>query len=132
MVGRPFVGAQVPAISFLDEGIEAVFDRLVDEVRANTVIIPAYGYDPGLISRGADDRVDHGVHEPDQSRGGSFTTPRAQYYQSGLLRAVRSPEAVYEGFDVLEAITPAARERRMSVYIYILEEAPAGRTLPQP
>jgi hypothetical protein len=123
---RPFVGIHAPLISFVDEGIEPVIERFARDVRANALLLAAHGFNPEVVSRVTDKSVGHGVHEPEGSIGGAFYAPHPEYYRSSRLRETRSPEAVYEGFDLLGDVLPVARQYDMATYVYILEEAVTG------
>jgi hypothetical protein len=120
-----FVGAQVPAVSLIDEGADSVLDRLKNDAYVSTIIVPTHGFNPEVIGR-ATSGADHGISEPDASVGGSFVEPRPEYYQGLLLQETRSPESLYQGFDVLERLLPLAAKRGLGVFAYLLEEASTG------
>ncbi len=48
---RPYIAVQVPAVSFVDEGVETVLDVLREKAHVNTVWLNTYTWDYGTGGR---------------------------------------------------------------------------------
>ena len=79
--GEPFVGIQVGAISFVDEGTEAVLDLFRDRAGINAVLLACHTFDRGTGGRQIPGHPlpDHGAQEYDTFRGGNFARIRPEY-----------------------------------------------------
>jgi len=68
---RPYIAVQVPAVSFVDEGVETVLDVLREKAHVNTVWLNTYTCDYGTGGRqlAGHPFPDHGAPEPDQLHG---------------------------------------------------------------
>ncbi len=109
---EPFVGIQIGAISFVDEGVEPVLDRLQETAGVNALLISALSWSIGNAGRAAYGFPDHGVQELDHLQGGAFFEPDEDYYQATFHKQFKAPDPLYEGFDTLADVIPAARTRR--------------------
>jgi len=130
---RNVVGAQIGAISFVDEGVEPVLDFLQKEAGVNTLYISALSWARGNAGRGSMGYPDHGPHEPDHLQGGAFFEPDPKYYGATFLKEFRAPDPLYKGFDTLRDVIPAAKARGMETYIYYCETSrpdPKSRWVP--
>jgi len=118
---QTWVGIQIGAISFIDEGVEAVLDILQERAGVNALLISALSWSRGNAGRAAYGFPDHGVQEPDNLEGGAFFKPNSQYYQNTFHKEFIAPDPLYAGFDTLAEVIPAAKKRGMKVYPYYCE-----------
>ncbi|NLE77319.1 MAG: hypothetical protein GX605_11285 [Chloroflexi bacterium] len=121
MVAKDFVGIQIGAISFLDEGVERAMDTLQEKGAVNSLLIGALSWSRGNAGRAALGFPDHGKQEVDTFSGGAFWYPHEQYYRNSFLKDFRTTEPLYDGFDTLGDVAPAAHKRGMRVYPYYCE-----------
>ena len=132
-MSETFVGIQIGAISFIDEGVEQVLDILQEKAGVNALMISALSWSIGNAGRAAFGFPDHGVQEPDNLRGGAMFEPDPRYYQKTFMKRFAAPDPLYKGFDTLADVIPAARKRGMSVYTYYCETSSSGiRSIWQP
>jgi hypothetical protein len=121
----------VGAISFVDEGVDTVLDTLRDKARVNAVVVATQAFDRGVAGRQVPGRPWPG-HGPrvfdDVHLGGSFVTQHEQYYRGTVLGPHRAADAEVQGFDTLGDVIPAAHERGMQVYAFVLENTHSGLT----
>lgn len=128
-----FIGIQIGAISFIDEGVEPVLDRLQEKAGVNALCISALSWSIGNAGRATHGFPDHGVPEPDNLQGGAFFQPHPDYYAATFHRQFAAPDPLYKGFDALADVVPAARARGMKVYPYYCETSSSAiRPLWQP
>jgi len=120
-MARDLVGIQIGAISFIDEGIENVLDTLQEKGAVNALMIGALSWSRGNAGRATQGFPDHGIAQPDRLIGGAFWHPDPQYYRNSLIKDFRTPNSLYEGFDALGDVIPAAKARGMKVYPYYCE-----------
>ena len=75
----PMLGIQAGAVSFVDEGTDAVLDNLQEMAAINTVFAAAFTYGRGIAGRQLPNQPlpDHGKQEYDTAtfRGGNYATP---------------------------------------------------------
>jgi hypothetical protein len=116
-----FVGAQVGAISFIDEGVERTLETLAERGAVNAVCVSALSWARGNAGRALFSFPDHGVAEPDNLQGGAFFRPDARYYEGTSLKHFTAPDALYTGFDALGDVTGPAHAVGMKVYPYYCE-----------
>ncbi len=113
---KKMIGIQVGAVSFVDEGVEAVLDNLQQMAGVNTLFVATFTYGRGIAGRQIPGQPlpDHGKQEYDTGyHGGNFARIHPQYYKDTSLKDFRAPD--YGDFDVLEAVLPAARKRGLRV-----------------
>ena len=107
------IGIQVGAVSFVDEGVEQVLDVFQQYASVNTLFVATFTYGRGIAGRQVPGQPlpDHGKQEYDTGtfQGGSYTRIHPQYYKDTVIQDFRAPDL--GGFDVLEAVVPAARKR---------------------
>lgn len=128
-----FIGIQIGAISFVDEGVEPVLDLLQEKAGVNALLISALSWSIGNAGRAAFGFPDHGVQEPDNLQGGAFFETDPDYYQATFHKKFAAPDPLYAGFDTLADVIPAARARGMKVYPYYCETSSSAiRSLWQP
>jgi len=115
----PMIGIQVGAVSFVDEGTNAVLDRLQEDAAVNTLFLATFTYGRGIGGRQprGSPLPDHGKQEYDDAyRGGNFATPHAQYYVKTSIAPEKAPE--HPGYDIIADVLPNARRRKMRVYCW--------------
>lgn len=118
-----FVGIQIGAISFIDEGVEQVLDTLQQTAGVNALFISALSWSYGNAGRALYGFPDHGIAEPDNLQGGAFYKTNPAYYQVTFHKDFDAPDPLYKGFDALADVIPAALKRGMRVYTYYCETA---------
>jgi hypothetical protein len=132
-MSKNFVGIQIGAISFVDEGVEAVLDILQEKAGVNALLISAVSWSRGNAGRAAYGFPDHGAQEPDHLKGGAFYNPDPLYYGSTDHKSFMAPDPLYKGFDTLADVIPAAQKRGVKVYTYYCETSSSGiRSIWQP
>ena len=130
---EPFVGIQIGAISFVDEGVEQVLDYLQEAAGVNAILISALSWSIGNAGRAAFGFPDHGVQEPDYLQGGAFYNPHPDYYQATFMKKFDAPDPPTQGFDTLADVIPAAEQRGIKVYTYYCETSSSAiRSIWQP
>jgi hypothetical protein len=133
MAKDTFVGIQIGAISFIDEGVEAVLDTLQQTAGVNALLISALSWSRGNAGRAAYGFPDHGVQQPDHLKGGAFYQPDPAHYEATFMKQFAAPDPLYAGFDTLADVVPAAVARGMKVYTYYCETSSSGiRSIWQP
>ena len=109
------IGIQVGAVSFVDEGVEAVLDAFQQYASINTLFVATFTYGRGIAGRQVPGQPlpDHGKQEYDTGtfKGGSYTRTHPEYYKDTVIQDFRAPDL--GNFDVLESVVPAARKRGM-------------------
>jgi hypothetical protein len=127
----PLVGIQVGAISFVDEGVEGVLDRVQDRAGVNALFLATQAFDRGVAGRQVTWRPapDHGSADlSDVHRGGSFVTQHDELYAGTVLGPHRAADHEVAGFDVLDEVVPAAARRGVRVFSFLLENTHSGLT----
>jgi hypothetical protein len=128
-----FVGIQIGAISFIDEGVEQVLDLLQEKAGVNALLISALSWSRGNAGRALYGYPDHGAQEPDNLRGGAFFDPDPVYYEATFHKQFKAPDTLYTGFDTFRDVIPAAKRRGMKVYPYYCETSASSiRSIWQP
>jgi hypothetical protein len=76
------IGIQIRAISFVDDGLNAVLDILQECGQVNTLFLSAFTYDIETGGRQLPGRPfpDYGRQEYDRFHGGNYATPHLQFY----------------------------------------------------
>jgi len=117
---RPFVGIQIAAHSFFDEGIEHCLDLLKETAGVNALLISSHSY-YGAMGRPKELMADHGVPKADNSKR---TLPRVwvkhheRYFRDTSLRhRPPDPQAMYSGREVFAELAEPARKRGMRLYV---------------
>lgn len=123
---KTFVGIQIGAISFVDEGVEAVLDTLQSRAGVNGLFISALSWSRGNAGRALYGFPDHGGQEDDDLQGGAFWKPNPAYYPTVNPDNLLAPDALLKGFDTLAEVIPAAKARGMKVYTYYCETSSSG------
>jgi hypothetical protein len=113
---RKMAGIQVGAVSFVDEGVEAVLDNCEKLGGVNTLFVATFTYGRGIAGRQVPGQPlpDHGKQEYDTDfHGGDYATIHPEFYRDTVLKDFRAPD--HGNYDVLEAVLPAAKKRGMKV-----------------
>jgi len=128
------IGIQIPAVSFVDEGVEQVLDIVQQQGRVNTLFLTTFSYTLGTAGRQErpGELPDHGLQvydTYDTFQGGSYTAlgPRVRANSPIPASALRAPEL--GDFDVLSSVLPPARKRGLKCYAFIADNIKL--TLPQ-
>jgi hypothetical protein len=125
-MAKTWVGIQIGAISFIDEGVENVLDILQEKAGVNALLISALSWSYGNAGRAVYGFPDHGVAEPDNLQGGAFWKTNPAYYEGTTHTSFDAPDPLYKGFDTLADVIPAARKRGIKVYTYYCETSSSG------
>src|ERR1700722_4882719 len=85
-----FVGMQIGARSFVDEGVDKCLDTLQETGGVNVVLATVFTYGTGLAGRQvhSEPLPDHGVKEYDQVHGGSFTKVHPEFYADSVIKDI--------------------------------------------
>jgi hypothetical protein len=110
------IGIQVGAVSFLDEGTDAVLDAFHEVAGIDTLFLATFTYGRGIAGRQprGNPLPDHGKQEYDDAfHGGNFATPHPEFYRNTTIAPEKAPD--YPGYDVIADVLPAAHRRGMKV-----------------
>jgi hypothetical protein len=120
--GKKFIGIQIGARSFVDEGVDKCLDTLQETGGVNVVLATVFTYGTGLAGRQVhgEPLPDHGVKEYDTVHGGSFTRVHPEFYADSVIKDIRAPEL--GDFDILADVIPKAKAKGMQTYA-LFEEA---------
>jgi len=119
------IGIQLGAISFMDEGVEQVFDILQQRAGVNAIFMSTFCYDRGLNGRQMPGQPfpDHGPKESDVDtyHGGFYATPHAKFYEKTAIKGDKMVASDFGGTDVLARVLPAAKKRGIKVFASVLD-----------
>ena len=120
-----FVGIQIGAASFVDEGVEPVLDILQERGAINGLMLAVFTLTRGTGGRQVPSQPlpDHGVQAYDLDfRGGNYAAIHNQYYATTVIGDdARAPD--HGDWDMLAEVVPAARKRGMACYAWIEESS---------
>src|SRR5512133_1861177 len=115
---RKSMGIQVGAVSFVDEGTDAVLDILQERGAIDTIYLTTFTYGRGLAGRQIPGHPfpDHGSQESDEKtfHGGNYAIPHPEFYRDTVLKQTRAPD--HGDLDILNAVLPQARKRGLKVF----------------
>jgi hypothetical protein len=115
------VGIQIGAVSFVDEGTDALLDLLQQRGAVNTLFVAAFTYGRGLAGRQIPGQPwpDHGKQETDEKtfHGGNYATPHPLFYERTVLKQTRAPD--HGDLDILAEVLPPAKKRGLKVFCSI-------------
>jgi hypothetical protein len=124
---RPFVGIQIAAHSFLDEGIDYCLDLLQQNAMVTAPMVSCYGY-YGAMGRPLHLMADHGVPKRDNAKRQLpvvWVRHQDKYFTDTKLRHPQpAPDCEYAGRDVFQELAKPLRERGLKLYVRIYE--PSG------
>src|SRR5207247_676842 len=113
------IGIQAGAVSFIDEGVDAVLD-VFQKSEINTIFLATFTYGRGIAGRQVPGQPlpDHGVQAYDEKQfhGGNYATPHPQFYQKTSLKVAHAPD--HGDVDILEMVAPQTKKRGMKVYCW--------------
>jgi hypothetical protein len=111
------IGLQIGAVSFVDEGVDAVLD-IVQKASINTLFLNTFSYGRGLAGRQVPGQPfpDHGSKESDERsfHGGNYAIPHPEFYADTVLKDTRAPE--HGNWDFLQEVAPKAKKRGLKVF----------------
>lgn len=114
------IGIQAGAVSFIDEGVDAVLDVFQQQGQVNAIFLATFTYGRGIAGRQVPGQPlpDHGKQEYDERvfHGGNYATPHAQFYGKTALKETKAPD--FGNADILEMVLPKAHQRGMKVYCW--------------
>lgn len=117
---KPFIGIQVGAVSFVDEGVDNVLDILQGRAGVNALMLAVFTYGRGIAGRQVPGQPlpDHGAQEYDTGtfHGGSYTAVHPEYYGNTIFKDFRAPDL--GDFDLLASVVPKAKTRGMKTYCW--------------
>jgi hypothetical protein len=120
-----FIGIQVGAVSFIDEGVPQVLDTFQRLARVNALSLATPTWTRGTGGRQIPGHPlpDHGVQQYDLDwKGGSYARIHSQYYAKTCIGLnFRAPE--HGDWDIFEAVIPEAQKRGMQSYAWIEESS---------
>jgi hypothetical protein len=126
---KNFVGIQVRAFAWLDEGIDQVLDNIQNKGDVNTVWAYTFGYGEQRLRKGVS-LPDHGIPLASGSTdviAGGFYDYDPKYFQNTILKDFRATG--YGKFNVIEQVAPKVKARGMDFFAWDLNNA--GATLPR-
>jgi hypothetical protein len=114
---KTMVGVQLNIAPLIEQGADRVLDDLQRLAHVNTLFLYTITYMAERVH----------ARNPGPFRGGNFATVHPRYYRDTILKPedTRAPE--YPDFDVLATVVPAARQRGMKTFCWIIED----NTLPK-
>jgi hypothetical protein len=117
---RPFVGIQIAAHSFLDEGIDHCLDLLKGTAGINALLISTHAY-YGAMGRPKEVMADHGVPIRDNKsrklRKLWVKHHPKNFSDTTLRHPAPDPTLEYADRDVLTELAGPARQRGMKLYV---------------
>lgn len=120
-----FVGVQLGPISIADEGVEPTLDTFKERFGINTLMLGTVSWLALKVGRRVSHELegfpDHGAPNPTPLRGGSFLTPRPDFYRTTFIDRFRAADEELAGIDILEEVLPHARDRGMRTYVDLME-----------
>jgi len=118
--GGKFIGIQVGAVSFVDEGVDKVLDLFQEKAGINALMLAVFTYGRGIAGRQVPGQPlpDHGAQEYDSNtfHGGCYAAVHPQYYSNTIFKDFRAPDL--GDFDMLGAVVPKAKSRRMRSFCW--------------
>ncbi|WP_446742769.1 hypothetical protein [Silvibacterium acidisoli] len=126
----PMIGIQIGAVSFRDEGTDAVIEECQRDAFVNTLFVAAFTYGRGIAGRQIPGQPlpDHGKQQYDKDTfvGGCYTNYDRKYFADTTLKEFRAPD--FGDYDVLEDVIPKAKKRGVKTIAWF--EDVMGKNLP--
>lgn len=120
---KKIVGIQVGAVSFVDEGVEAVLEIFQQRGAVNTLFLAVFTYGRGIAGRQIPGQPlpDHGKQEYDteQFHGGNYATPHPRFYRGTPVQVEKTKAPDFGPLDIIEQVLPAAKKRGMHVVCWL-------------
>jgi hypothetical protein len=118
--GKRFIGIQVGAVSFVDEGVDRVLDILQERAGVNALMLAVFTYGRGIAGRQLPGQPlpDHGAqrYDLDSFHGGDYAAVHPQYYAQSVFKDFRAPDL--GDFDLLATVVPKARARNIKSFCW--------------
>jgi hypothetical protein len=115
------IGIQVGAVSFMDEGVEAVLDNFQEKGAINALFLTTFTYGRGLSGRQIPGQPfpDHGSPASDAAtfHGGNYATPHPEFYRDTILKQTRAPD--FPDTDIVALVLPSVRKRGLKLFCSI-------------
>lgn len=129
---KNFVGIQVRAFGWVDEGVDQVLDNIQNKGDVNTVWAYTFGYGEQRLKKGVS-LPDHGTALAPGSTeviGGAFYDYDPKYFQNTIIKDFRA--AGYGKFNVIEQVAQKAKARGMDFFAWDLNNpgATLDRSIP--
>jgi hypothetical protein len=118
---QTMIGIQVGAVSFVDEGVEAVLDLFRRTAHINTIFLAVFTYGRGIAGRQVPGQPlpDHGKQEYDLDfHGGNYATVHPQFYRDTGIRPEDTRAPDHGDLDIVAAVLPEARKRGMKTILW--------------
>lgn len=122
--GKKFVGIQIGAISFVDEGIEKALDTVQKRADVNALMISVFTYSYGSEGRQQPGAFsDHGLQKTNVHtfHGGDYATVHPEYYKDVPFGDFRAPDL--GNFDVFQSVIPKAKARGIQTFAWCEDQA---------
>ncbi len=118
---KKFIGIQVGAVSFVDEGVTKVLDVFQERAGVNALMLAVFTYGRGIAGRQIPGQPlpDHGAqtYDTETFHGGSYAAVHPQYYGETIFKDFRATDL--GDFDLLASVVPQARARGMQSYCWL-------------
>ncbi|MFC2105279.1 hypothetical protein ACFLS0_00765 [Candidatus Bipolaricaulota bacterium] len=122
---KTFIGMLVTTISFVDEGVDEVFDFLQKTIGLNAAMPAPYSHADTIAGRHYgtewEPARDHGKSEDINLVGGAFFPPDERYYRNTTIRDFRAPDQVFADDELFSRIVEGANRRGIQLFPYILD-----------
>ncbi len=115
------VGIQVGAVSFVDEGVPVVCEKLQKLGAVNTLFLAVFTYGRGIAGRQVPGQPlpDHGKQEYDLNfHGGNYGLVHPQYYRETGIRPEDTRAPDHGDLDIIAAVLPEAKRRGMKTVLW--------------
>src|SRR3989441_12259888 len=113
--GGKFIGIQVGAVSFVDEGVDKVLDLFQEKAGINALMLAVFTYGRGIAGRQVPGQPlpDHGAQEYDSNtfHGGCYAAVHPQYYSNTIFKDFPGPDL--GDFAIFGAVGPQAQSRQI-------------------
>ena len=119
-VARKMVGIQVGAVSFVDEGTNAVLD-IFQHNSINTLFLATFTYGRGIAGRQVTGQPlpDHGKQAYDLDfHGGNYATVHPQYYRDTGVKPEDTRSLDHGELDIIAEVLPNAKRRGMRTILW--------------
>lgn len=118
--GKRFIGIQVGAVSFVDEGVDRALDIFQERAGVNALMLAVFTYGRGIAGRQVPGQPlpDHGAQQYDTENfhGGDYATVHPQFYGQTIFKDFRAPDV--GDFDLLASVIPKAKARGIKSYCW--------------
>lgn len=116
------IGIQIPAVSFIDEGVKQVLDTVQERAGVNTIFLTVLAFNDGLAGRQLKGFAlpDHGKQAYDENfQGGYYASLHPQYHKNPIYKYFRSPD--HGNFDMLAEVIPEAKKRNLKTIVFLAD-----------